>query len=88
MAEREQVDHEEIRRLTSQIVEAYVAHHTVALSELSELIATATQNQLRRKEHRAKGQQKGLLPRGIDGAEQAPVRFPIASPSRTSLLPA
>ena len=40
MAEREQVDLEEIRTLTSQIVEAYVAHHTVALSELSALIAT------------------------------------------------
>lgn len=40
MAEQKQVDHDEIKRLTSQVVEAYVAHHTVALSELPKLITT------------------------------------------------
>lgn len=39
-ADREQADHHEITTLTAEIVGAYVSHHTVAATDLPDLIAT------------------------------------------------
>ena len=67
--EQDQADHREITALTSEIVGAYVAHHTVAANDLPALIATVGR------------ELAGLRPEPTEPAEEKPT--PVVSIKRS-----